>query len=184
MPSTCVNQGPAHRLCSATKFDCIVTDLRMPGLDGIGLTEALRLRWGDIRVLVLTTFREDPDVQRALHAGADGYLLKSAAPRDLAEAVRRLAAGDTWLDPAVAGSVVAALRSTPRPAVTAPSALAGRTDTLFSDDAVELIHQVSRGLPRAVNNLAGQALIAAYAGGRNIVDESSTRTAVTEVTAE
>ena len=63
-------------------------------------------------------------------------------------------------------------------------ALAGRTDTLFSDDAVELIHQVSRGLPRAVNNLAVQALIAAYAGGRNIVDESSTRTAVTEVTAE
>ena len=108
--------------------DTVITDLRMPGLDGIGLTEALRLRWGDIRVLVLTTFREDPDVQRALHAGADGYLLKSAAPRDLAEAVRRLAAGDTWLDPAVAGSVVAALRSTPRPAVTAPSALAGLTE--------------------------------------------------------
>lgn len=63
-------------------------------------------------------------------------------------------------------------------------ALAGRTDTLFSDDAVELIHQVSRGLPRAVNNLAVQALIAAYASGRNIVDESSTRAAVTEVTAE
>lgn len=63
-------------------------------------------------------------------------------------------------------------------------ALAGRSDTLFSDDAVELIHQVSRGLPRAVNNLAVQALVAAYAGGRNIVDESSTRTAVTEVTAE
>ena len=63
-------------------------------------------------------------------------------------------------------------------------ALAGRTDTLFSDDAVELIHQVARGLPRAVNNLAVQALVAAYAGGRNIVDESSTRTAVTEVTAE
>jgi len=63
-------------------------------------------------------------------------------------------------------------------------ALAGRTDTLFSDDAVELIHQVSRGLPRAVNNLAVQALVAAYAGQRNIVDESSTRAAVTEVTAE
>lgn len=63
-------------------------------------------------------------------------------------------------------------------------ALAGRTDTLFSDDAVELIHQVSRGLPRAVNNLAVQALIAAYAGQRNIVDESSTRAAVNEVTAD
>lgn len=62
--------------------------------------------------------------------------------------------------------------------------LAGRSDTLFGDDAIELIHQVSRGLPRAVNNLAVQSLIAAYAGKRNIVDESSARAAVTEVTAE
>ena len=62
--------------------------------------------------------------------------------------------------------------------------LAGRSDTLFSDDAVALIHQVSRGLPRAVNNLAVQALVAAYATHRNIIDESSARAAVTEVTAE
>ena len=62
--------------------------------------------------------------------------------------------------------------------------IAGRPDTLFSEDAIELIHQVSRGLPRAVNNLAVQSLIAAYATKRNIVDESSTRAAVTEVTAE
>jgi len=62
--------------------------------------------------------------------------------------------------------------------------LAGRTDTLFSDDAITLIHQVGRGLPRAVNNLAIQALVAAYATQRNIVDESSARAAVTEVTAD
>ena len=62
--------------------------------------------------------------------------------------------------------------------------LAGRSDTLFSDDALALIHQVSRGLPRAVNNLAVQALVAAYAGNKAIVDQSSARTAVTEVTAE
>lgn len=62
--------------------------------------------------------------------------------------------------------------------------LAGRSDTLFSDDAVALIHQVSRGLPRAVNNLAIQSLVAAYATKKSIVDESSARAAVTEVTAE
>ena len=45
--------------------------------------------------------------------------------------------------------------------------LAGRSDTLFSDDAIALIHQVSRGLPRAVNNLAVQALVAAYAGKKS-----------------
>lgn len=62
--------------------------------------------------------------------------------------------------------------------------LAGRTDTLFSDDAIALIHQVARGLPRAVNNLAVQALVAAYATSRSIVDEDSARAAFTEVTAE
>ena len=62
--------------------------------------------------------------------------------------------------------------------------LAGRSDTLFSDDAVALIHQVSRGIPRAVNNLAVQALVAAFATNKTIVDESSARAAVTEVTTE
>jgi type II secretory pathway predicted ATPase ExeA len=55
---------------------------------------------------------------------------------------------------------------------------------LFSDDAVALVHQVSRGLPRAVNNLALQSLVAAYAANKAIVDESSARAAVTEITAE
>ena len=63
-------------------------------------------------------------------------------------------------------------------------ALAGRTDTLFSDDAIALIHTTSRGYPRAVNNLAIAALLAAFAAGKAIVDESSARTAVTEVTTE
>jgi len=61
---------------------------------------------------------------------------------------------------------------------------AGRADTLFSDDALALVHQVSRGLPRAVNNLAVQSLVAAFATNKAIVDESSARAAVTEVTAE
>src|SRR5437773_11070028 len=63
-------------------------------------------------------------------------------------------------------------------------ALAGRSDTLFSDDAAALIHQTSRGYPRAVNNLATQALIAAFATNKAIVDESSARAAVTEVTSD
>lgn len=63
-------------------------------------------------------------------------------------------------------------------------ALAGRTDTLFSDDAITLIHQTSRGLPRLINNLAVQALIATFAAGKAIVDESAARAAITEVADE
>jgi type II secretory pathway predicted ATPase ExeA len=62
--------------------------------------------------------------------------------------------------------------------------LAGRSDALFSDDATTLIHQTSRGYPRAVNNLAVQSLIAAFAANKTIVDETAARSAVTEVTAE
>ena len=62
--------------------------------------------------------------------------------------------------------------------------LAGRADTLFSEDAVARIHKASRGLPRAVNNLAVQALIAAYAANASIVDDKAARAAVTEVNAE
>jgi type II secretory pathway predicted ATPase ExeA len=62
--------------------------------------------------------------------------------------------------------------------------LAGRSDPLFSDDAAALIHQTARGYPRAVNNVALQALVAAFAADKAIVDESSTRAAVAEVTAE
>lgn len=62
--------------------------------------------------------------------------------------------------------------------------LAGRSDTLFSDDAIALMHQVSRGLARMVHNLAVQSLVAAFAESKAIVDESSARAAVTEVTTE
>ena len=77
----------------------------------------------------------------------------------------------------------------PAPALTAAEAagylrahlgLAGRSDTLFSDDAVRAIHAHARGLPRAINRLALNALLAAYATGKTIVDESCARTAITE----
>jgi len=80
----------------------------------------------------------------------------------------------------------------PAPALTAAEtagylrahlALAGRTDTLFSDDAVRAIHAHARGMPRAINRLAITALLAAYTTSKTIVDESSARTAITEETA-
>ena len=63
-------------------------------------------------------------------------------------------------------------------------ALVGRSDPLFSDDATALIHQTSRGYPRAINNLAVHALTAAYAADKAIVDENAARAAVTEVTSD
>jgi type II secretory pathway predicted ATPase ExeA len=59
--------------------------------------------------------------------------------------------------------------------------LAGRPDQLFTDDALNLIHTTARGYPRAVNNLALQSLVAAFAAAKNLVDDAATRSAVTEV---
>ena len=59
--------------------------------------------------------------------------------------------------------------------------LAGRADQLFTEDALNLIHTTARGYPRAVNNLALQSLVAAFASGKNLVDEPAARSAVTEV---
>jgi type II secretory pathway predicted ATPase ExeA len=59
--------------------------------------------------------------------------------------------------------------------------LAGRSDTLFSDDALIVIHQASRGLPRAVNNLALQSLVATFTAKKSIVDQSAAKMAVVEV---
>lgn len=67
--------------------------------------------------------------------------------------------------------------------ITGYLALAGRSDTLFSDDAIAQIHSHARGIPRAINNLTLSALLAAYSTGKTIVDESSARVAINEVTA-
>jgi type II secretory pathway predicted ATPase ExeA len=62
--------------------------------------------------------------------------------------------------------------------------LAGRSDPLFADPAVAQIHQTSRGIPRAINNLAVQSLVATFAEGKGMVDEVAARTAVAEVTSD
>jgi type II secretory pathway predicted ATPase ExeA len=61
--------------------------------------------------------------------------------------------------------------------------IAGRTDPLFSDDAITCIHDAARGKPRTVNNLTMAALVATYTTGKTIVDESATRATIAEVIA-
>lgn len=118
--------GPeAVALAARASVDVILMDLRMPGGDGVAATEAIAggSVAGTPRVLVLTTYDTDADILRAVEAGAAGYLLKDATSRELAEAVRAAARGETVLAPTVAGRLVTRLR---RPQQAEPAQLSAR----------------------------------------------------------
>lgn len=82
-----------------TPADVILSDIRMPGLDGFGLVRELRARGDATPVVLLTTFDDDDLPLRAAEAGAQGFLLKDASPEDLVEAIERVARGETLLAP-------------------------------------------------------------------------------------
>jgi DNA-binding NarL/FixJ family response regulator len=94
--------------------DVVLMDVRMPGVDGVTATAQLRESTHAPPVLVLTTFDDEEILAGALRAGAAGFLLKGSPAIDLQRAVRIVASGGSWLDPAVTGRVLAAYRGTPR----------------------------------------------------------------------
>jgi DNA-binding NarL/FixJ family response regulator len=81
-------------------------DIRMPRLDGLAATAAIRAQRHTPSVVVLTTFDSDEDVFQALEAGAIGFLLKDTPPADLLRAIRVAAAGDAMLSPRVTRQVI------------------------------------------------------------------------------
>jgi DNA-binding NarL/FixJ family response regulator len=87
--------------------DVVLMDIRMPGVDGLAATEALRRRPGAPEVLVLTTFDADEFVLRALRAGASGFLLKDTPPGKIRDAVLRVARGEATLSPSVTRQLIA-----------------------------------------------------------------------------
>ena len=92
--------------------DLIVSDIRMPGLGGLGLIRELRACGDATPVILLTTF-DDPGLMiQAVDAGAQGFLLKDASPEDLKTAILRVAAGETLLQPVSLGPVRAAWADT------------------------------------------------------------------------
>ena len=87
--------------------DVVLMDIRMPEMDGIAATAALRRLDAPPKVIVLTTFQADEQVMSALRAGADGFLLKDTPPAEIVNAVRLVAAGDAMLSPSVTRTLLA-----------------------------------------------------------------------------
>ena len=101
-------------LCEEAQPDVILMDMRMPGLDGPATTGAIREQYPQVQVLALTSFYDEPLVQRAMAAGAIGYLLKGVPVVELAEAIRGACAGRSTIDDQALQALIRAARSGPR----------------------------------------------------------------------
>jgi DNA-binding NarL/FixJ family response regulator len=110
----CVGQAPdgtaALALIEELAPDVVLLDLAMPGTDGVGVIRALRGAGNRVGILVLTSFAEADMVLEAVHAGADGYLLKQSEAEAVLGGVRSVARGDAPVDPSVARSLMTGMR--------------------------------------------------------------------------
>ena len=131
----------AVSLAERRRPDVIVMDLRMPGMDGIEATEEIMRRLPDARVLIFTAYSERALLQRGLESGARGYILKEAPHETLLRAIEKVAAGETFVDPALM-SVLTGAR--------------GGTDVLTPRER-EILQLLADGMSNA--DVAGQLFI-------------------------
>jgi len=85
--------------------DVTLMDLRLPDMNGIDVMIAIRTEFPDARIIMLTTFEGDVEIQRALEAGARGYMLKSMPPKELLEVIRQVHAGKKRIPPEIAAQI-------------------------------------------------------------------------------
>ncbi|PZR52199.1 DNA-binding response regulator [Xylanimonas oleitrophica] len=159
----------------ALRPDVVLMDVRMPGTDGIAATRAI-VADGLAEVLVLTTFDLDEHVDEALRAGAAGFLLKSAEPAALVDAVRRVAAGDGVLAPEVTRRLI-------RQLARGPAAGAGQVPergTTAVDPRLEALTPRERDVLAAL----GRGLANAAVAEELVITEATAKTHVSRVLAK
>jgi DNA-binding NarL/FixJ family response regulator len=139
----CADGREAVDQLPAVRPDVILMDIRMPKLDGIAATAQLRGKVDPAPVLVLTTFGEDEVLWGAIEAGAAGFVLKDSSAEDLITAVRAVAGGGAWFDPAVAPRVLDRYRRVVAPAT---------RDAARLDLLTEREHAVLRLMARGATN--------------------------------
>ena len=145
--------------------DVVIMDIRMPRLDGIEATRRLAAQGEKAPlVLVLTTFDLDEYVYEALRAGAAGFMLKDTPPRQLAEAVRTVAAGESLLAPAVTKRLIERYVSRPRSDTARRERFAELTER-----ELEVLQLITRGLSNA------------EIGDRLFLSEATVKTHVTRI---
>ena len=151
----CADGRQAVEELPAIRPDVILMDVRMPALDGIAATVQLRHLDEPLDVLVLTTFGEDEVLWGVIEAGAAGFVLKDSTAEDLIAAVRAVAGGAAWFDPAVAPRLLERYRR-----VVAPAARDAARLDLLTDREHDVLRLMARG---ATNAEIGATLFVAEA---------------------
>ena len=148
-----VNGQEAIAMAASLQPDVILMDVRMPVLDGLQATREITALPDPPKVLVLTTFDLDDYVYEALRAGASGFLLKDASARELADAVRLVAAGDALLAPGVTRRLIAEFARMGAPRSPSSKDIEGLTEL-----ESEVLALVARGMSNA--EIAGHLVVA------------------------
>ena len=151
----CADGRQAVEELPAIRPDVTLMDVRMPALDGIEATVQLRGLDDPLDVLVLTTFGEDEVLWGVIEAGAAGFVLKDSTAEDLIAAVRAVAGGAAWFDPAVAPRLLERYRR-----VVAPAARDAARLDLLTDREHDVLRLMARG---ATNAEIGATLFVAEA---------------------
>jgi len=140
----------AVRAVSVLKPDVVVMDVRMPGLDGIQATTAITQSLPRTKVLIVTTYDVDEYAFAGLRAGASGFLLKSARPAELVEAIRTIAGGDAVVEPRVTRRLLELFGDQlPHGSATEATRPGGRRDArldTLTDRELEVFTAIARGL--------------------------------------
>ena len=129
----------AVELAGKTAPDIVLMDLNMPGVSGVQATRMIREKFPAIKVLVLTTYDADEWLFDAIRAGASGYLLKDTPRADLIKAIEGTLAGDTFVDPSVAGKLFMQIAD---PAVARDTTMASS----LTERELEVLRLLARGL--------------------------------------
>ena len=136
-----VNGQEAIAHAAGLRPDVILMDVRMPVLDGLQATREITAQPDPPKILVLTTFDLDDYVYEALRSGASGFLLKDASARELADAVRVVAAGNALLSPAVTKRLIAEFAR-----MGAPRGPTGKQLEGLTERESEVLALVARGM--------------------------------------